>query len=100
MVGMAFAAVPLYSIFCQVTGYGGTTRQAQAAPDKVLDRVVTVRFDGNISNNLGWSFRPLQREVKVHLGEVGTVEFLAENRGDTVTTGTAAFNVAPAETGA
>jgi len=100
MVGMSFAAVPLYSIFCQVTGYGGTTRQAQAAPDKILDRVVTVRFDGNISNNLGWSFRPEQREVKVRLGEIGTVKFLAENRTSHTTTGTAAFNVAPLEVGA
>ena len=100
MVGMAFAAVPLYKIFCQVTGYGGTTRKAQAAPAHVLDRVVTVRFDGNISNDLGWSFRPLQRQVQVKLGEVGTVEFLAENRTDKTETGTAAFNVAPDQVGA
>ncbi len=100
MVGMSFAAVPLYRIFCQVTGYGGTTRRAQIAPKKILDRVVTVRFDSNISNNLGWSFRPLKREVQVHLGEVGTVSFLAENRTDKTETGTAAFNVAPDQAGA
>ncbi len=100
MVGMSFAAVPLYRIFCQVTGYGGTTRVAQAAPGKILDRVVTVRFDSNIANNLGWSFRPLQRAVKVKLGEVSTVAFRAENRTTTTETGTAAFNVAPDQAGA
>ncbi|MEQ9692480.1 MAG: cytochrome c oxidase assembly protein, partial [Bauldia litoralis] len=57
MVGMAFASVPLYRIFCQVTGYGGTTQQADKAPDEVIDREVTVRFDANIVNGLGWSFR-------------------------------------------
>ncbi len=100
MVGMSYAAVPLYRIFCQVTGYGGTTRRAQIAPKKVLDRVVTVRFDSNISNNLGWSFRPLKRQVQVKLGEVGTVSFQAENRTDKTETGTAAFNVAPDQAGA
>ncbi len=100
MVGMSFAAVPLYRIFCQVTGYGGTTRIALAAPKQVLDRVVTVRFDSNISNNLGWSFRPVKRQVQVKLGEVGTVSFLAENRTGKTETGTAAFNVAPDQAGA
>ena len=100
MVGMSFAAVPLYHIFCQVTGYGGTTRRAEAAPKTILDRVVTVRFDSNISNGLGWSFRPLQRQVQVKLGEVGTVAFEAENRTDRTETGTAAFNVAPDQAGA
>jgi cytochrome c oxidase assembly protein subunit 11 len=100
MVGMSFAAVPLYRIFCEVTGYGGTTRVAQAAPEKVLDRVVTVRFDSNIGNGLGWSFRPVKRQVQVKLGEVGTVSFLAENRSNRSATGTAAFNVAPDQAGA
>ncbi len=100
MVGMSFAAVPLYRIFCQVTGYGGTTRVAQAAPKRILDRVVTVRFDSNISNNLGWSFRPVKRQVQVRLGEVGNVSFLAENRTTRTETGTAAFNVAPDQAGA
>jgi cytochrome c oxidase assembly protein subunit 11 len=100
MVGMSYAAVPLYRIFCQATGYGGTTRRAEVAPQQILDRVVTVRFDSNISNNLGWSFRPVERQVQVHLGEVGTVSFLAENRTAKTETGTAAFNVAPDQAGA
>ena len=100
MVGMSFAAVPLYRIFCQATGYGGTPRQAARAPDTMLNRVVTVRFDANIGNGLGWSFRPQVRETKVKLGEVGTVSFLVENRGEATSTGTAAFNVAPDDVGA
>jgi cytochrome c oxidase assembly protein subunit 11 len=100
MVGMSFAAVPLYRIFCQVTGYGGTTQRAERAPTATLDRVVTVRFDANVGNGLGWSFRPLVREVKVRLGEVGEVAFVAENRMSSASTGTAAFNVAPGDVGA
>jgi cytochrome c oxidase assembly protein subunit 11 len=100
MVGATYASVPLYRIFCQVTGYGGTTRVAAAAPATVSDRMVTVRFDGNVGNGLGWSFRPVQREVKVKLGEVTTVEFEAENRTWEKETGTASFNVQPDEVGA
>ncbi len=100
MVGASFAAVPLYRIFCQVTGYAGTTRQANAAPADLGDRFVTVRFDSNISNDLGWSFRPLQREVKVRLGEVGQVSFRAENRTSRTETGRAVFNVTPDAVGA
>jgi cytochrome c oxidase assembly protein subunit 11 len=100
MVGMSFAAVPLYRIFCQATGYGGTTRQATAAPAEVGDRMVTVRFDSNIANGLGWNFRPLQREVKVKLGEVGQAVFLAQNRTSKSETATAVFNVAPDAVGA
>jgi cytochrome c oxidase assembly protein subunit 11 len=100
MVGASFAAVPLYRIFCQVTGYGGTIRQATAAPTELGDRVVTVRFDANIANDLGWSFRPLQRQVKIRLGEVGQVSFLAENRTSHTETGRAVFNVAPDAVGA
>jgi len=100
MVGMSFAAVPLYRVFCQLTGYNGTVRQAETAPAATLDRIVTVRFDANVGNGLGWSFRPLQREVKVRLGEVGTVNFLAENRMGVANTGSAVFNVAPGDVGA
>ena len=99
MVAMTFAAVPLYRMFCQATGYGGTTQKAERAPGRTLDRVVTVRFDANVGNGLGWSFRPVVREVKVRLGEVGEVAFAAENRMSRASTGTAAFNVAPGEAG-
>lgn len=100
MVGMSFAAVPLYRIFCAVTGYAGTTQQATRAPDATLDRVIKIRFDANIGNGLGWSFRPAERQVRVKVGAVAEVSFVAENRGTTRTTATAAFNVTPLQVGA
>jgi cytochrome c oxidase assembly protein subunit 11 len=100
MVGASFAAVPLYRIFCELTGFDGTPRQASAAPATTSNRVVTVRFDSNIGNGLGWSFRPLERSIKVKLGEVAHVAFLAENRTPWTATGTAAFNVTPESVGA
>jgi cytochrome c oxidase assembly protein subunit 11 len=100
MVGASFAAVPLYRIFCQATGYNGTVQRAEKAPDKVLDHYVTVRFDANIGNGLGWSFRPEQRSIRLKLGEIGTVKFRAENLMDTAATGSAVFNVSPDVAGA
>jgi cytochrome c oxidase assembly protein subunit 11 len=100
MVGMSFAAVPLYRMFCQVTGFGGTPLRADAAPEGTIDREVTVRFDANIGNGLGWSFRPLERQIRLRVGEVAEVRFLVENRGRETSTGTATFNVSPDVTGA
>src|SRR5690242_345583 len=69
MVGMSFAAVPLYDLFCRVTGYGGTTQRAEAAPGEILDRTVTVHFDANTAPDLAWNFTPAQQSVEVRLGE-------------------------------
>jgi cytochrome c oxidase assembly protein subunit 11 len=99
MVGMAFAAVPLYRLFCQITGLAGTTQQADAAPEAAIDRDVSVRFDANVGNGLGWGFRPLTRSVEIKVGAVGEAIFVAENRTDRQTTGTAVFNVTPLEVG-
>jgi cytochrome c oxidase assembly protein subunit 11 len=99
MVGAAFAASPLYSMFCSLTGFGGATRKAEAAPGQVLDREMTILFDSNISNDLGWSFRPEQRSMRVKIGQVAEAAFIAENRGDRETSGVAAFNVMPGELG-
>jgi cytochrome c oxidase assembly protein subunit 11 len=99
MVAASFAAVPLYRMFCDLTGFDGTPRQASAAPGTIADRTVTVLFDANIGNGLGWSFRPEVRSVKVRLGEVGHVTFLAENRTPWPVTGTASFNVTPEAVG-
>ena len=100
MVGASFAAVPLYRIFCNVTGYSGTTQRADAAPGEILDRVVTIRFDTNIGAGLDWTFRPEQREVRLKLGEIGQVSFLAKNLAARASTGTASFNVSPLDVGA
>ncbi|MEP4705370.1 MAG: cytochrome c oxidase assembly protein, partial [Hyphomicrobiales bacterium] len=67
MVGMAYAAVPLYEIFCQVTGYGGTTQRADAPADKVLDHEITVRFDANVGSGLPWEFDPEVTKMKVKI---------------------------------
>ncbi len=99
MVGLSFAAVPLYRVFCQVTGYGGTTQVAEAAPDRVLDRTVTVRFEGFVNGKLPWRFAPEQREVTLKVGEPGLVFFKAENLADRPTAGVATFNVTPLKIG-
>lgn len=99
MVGASFAAVPLYDIFCRVTGYGGTTQRVEAAGDRVLDRMVKVQFDANIASGLGWRFEPAQRSVNLHLGETALVAYTAENLTGVDTQGTAVFNVTPESVG-
>ena len=100
MFGMAYAAVPLYQWFCQVTGFGGTTQVAEVAPVEVLDKTIKVRFDANVAPGLPWAFRPMQREVEVRIGEVTEVAYRSENRGEVGTVGTASYNVTPAAAGA
>jgi len=98
MVGMAFAAVPLYDLFCRVTGFGGTPQTADAAPDIVLDRTIKVRFDA-ATMGIAWRFRPVQREVTLRIGEVGLAFYEATNTSDRPITGSASYNVAPYSTG-
>ena len=99
MVGLSFASVPLYRLFCQATGFGGTTQRAIAAPGAVGDTLVTVRFDATTATELGWDFRPLESSVWVHPGEQREVFFRAVNRTSETVTGTATFNVTPTKTG-
>lgn len=99
MVGLAFASAPLYSLFCRVTGFGGTTQRAQAAPGPVAGRAVTVRFNADVNGGLPWSFRPDQHDVTLALGEQGFASYSVENRGATPVTGTAVFNVTPDKAG-
>ncbi len=99
MVGLSFASVPLYRLFCQATGYGGTTQRAAAAPSEVADTVITVRFDAQTAPDLGWEFRPLTRELRVHPGEQQEVFYRAVNRSADPVTGTATYNVTPAKSG-
>ena len=98
MLGMSYAAVPLYQIFCQVTGYGGTTQRAAAAPTTVLDRTITVRFDANVSG-LPWKFEPVVRRMDVRIGENSLAFYRATNISAKPSTGTASFNVTPEITG-
>ena len=79
MVGAAYAAVPLYNWFCRTTGFGGTTQVSEKAPDHVLGRTITIRFDSNVAPGLPWKFVPEQNEIKVRIGEVATVNYKVVN---------------------
>ena len=100
MVGMSYAAVPLYRIFCQVTGYGGTTQVATEAPAQAIERTITVRFDANVSRDMGWSFKPAQRKIELKVGESSLAFYRAQNTTSKPTVGTATFNVTPLAAGA
>ena len=98
MLGLSFAAVPLYDLFCRVTGFGGTTQVSKEAPKIVLDKVVSVRFDTNV-NNLDWNFKAKSNVIDVKVGQVNRIEFEVENLGNETTHGVASFNVSPASFG-
>jgi cytochrome c oxidase assembly protein subunit 11 len=100
MIGLSFASVPLYRLFCAATGYNGTTQRATAAPrESVGDVRITVRFDAEIAADLGWEFRPLQASVDVRPGEERVVAYRAVNKTSAPITGTATFNVTPYKAG-
>ena len=98
MLGLSFAAVPLYDLFCRVTGFGGTTQVSKEAPKIVLEKVVSVRFDTNV-NNLEWNFKAKSNVIDVKVGQVNRIEFEVENLGNETTHGVASFNVSPASFG-
>ena len=99
MLVMAFAAVPLYQLFCQATGFAGTTQRASKPSDVVLDRTITVRFDANVIG-LEWTFEPLQRKIDVRIGESTLAFYRATNTSSRPLVGAASFNVSPDVTGA
>jgi cytochrome c oxidase assembly protein subunit 11 len=100
MLGLTAAAVPLYRLFCQVTGYGGTTQVAEALPAEPLAQTIKVRFNADIDPDLPWSFRPLQREVEVRIGEQHLAFYRAQNHSDRAVAGQAVYNVTPFKAGA
>jgi cytochrome c oxidase assembly protein subunit 11 len=99
MLGAAFAAVPLYDWFCRTTGYGGTTMVAKEAPSRTGKREITVRFDANVTGNLGWKFTPEVSSIKLIPGEVKTVYYRLTNTTDRETVGIASYGVTPERTG-
>jgi cytochrome c oxidase assembly protein subunit 11 len=99
MVGLSFASVPLYRIFCSATGYEGTTERAARAPGKESNRFITVRFDSETAPGLGWRFAPEQHEIKVHPGEQYQAFYRAVNRNSTAVVGRAVYNVTPFKAG-
>ena len=100
MVGLSYASVPLYDLFCRVTGYGGTTQVADAKSDQiVMGHPVAVRFDSNVNPALNWSFVPLESKVTINPGEEIVVNYRATNLGTFPSTGTSTFNVTPVKAG-
>ena len=102
MGGLAYASVPLYELFCQVTGYGGTTQQVDAeaaAGIAVIDRDINVRFDANTASSLDWNFAPEERQVTLKLGEQKLINYVAKNLSDEPIVGMASFNVTPQSVG-
>ena len=100
MLGMAYAAVPLYDLFCRVTGFGGTTQTAEnrSAPE-ILDETITIRFDASKGRGMPWRFTPMQDAVEVRIGETGLAFYEAHNPTDKPVMGTATYNVAPYSVG-
>lgn len=99
MGALSFAAVPFYDLICRVTGFSGTTQRAESAPETVAERVVTVRFDASIGDDMPWKFEPVERSIKVKVGETAMAFYRASNPTDHPITGTASFNVAPYDMG-
>lgn len=99
MGSLAWAAVPFYDWFCRVTGFGGTTGVAAAAPDAILDRTVTVRFDASKAKGMAWEFKPVEREMDVRIGETGLAFYEAYNPTDRPIAGQASYNVTPYSAG-
>ncbi len=95
MASLSFAAVPFYRWFCQVTGFAGTTSVATEAPGQILERTMKIRFDASLEGGMPWTFRPMQRDMTVRVGETGLAFYEAHNPTDRVVAGTAAFNVMP-----
>ncbi len=99
MAGLAWAAVPLYDMFCRVTGFGGTTQVATEGSDRVLERMVTVRFDASTVRGMPWEFRPVQTKIQLRIGETALAFYEAYNPTDRVIAGTASYNVSPFSVG-
>ncbi len=95
MASLGWAAVPLYDLFCRVTGYGGTTAVASGAGVEVLDRTIKVRFDASLEAGMPWRFRPMQREMEIRIGEVALAFYEAENPTTRTVAGSASYNVTP-----
>lgn len=99
MGALAWASVPLYDLFCRVTGFGGTPGVADAGSDEILDQTILVRFDASLARDMPWEFRPVEREMEIRIGETGLAFYEAHNPTNRPIAGTASFNVAPYSTG-
>jgi len=99
MGSLAWAAVPFYDWFCRVTGFGGATNVAEAGSDVILDRTITVRFDASLDRDMPWTFKPVEREMTLRIGETGLAFYEATNPTDRPVAGSASYNVTPYSAG-
>ncbi|WP_425051999.1 cytochrome c oxidase assembly protein [Psychromarinibacter sp. S121] len=99
MGALAWASVPFYNWFCRVTGFGGTTGVSTAGADHVLDETIKIRFDGSLDKNMPWTFKPVEREIELKIGETGLAFYEAYNPTDRPVAGQASYNVTPYEAG-
>lgn len=100
MIGLAYASVPLYQLFCKVTGYGGTTQVTSNTAETIIaNHPIKIRFDANVSPGLNWRFEPVDKPVKVNPGEEIVINYRATNLGDAPSVGTSTFNVTPVKAG-
>jgi cytochrome c oxidase assembly protein subunit 11 len=96
---LSYASVPLYKLFCQVTGYGGTTQQVTSPSSQILERKIKIRFDANTKPTLDWNFQPVQTSIDISVGQNALAFYQAENTGKDPVVGTATFNVTPEKAG-
>jgi cytochrome c oxidase assembly protein subunit 11 len=99
MLGLGMSSSILYNTFCKVTGYGGTTQEADENLSEVIDRKVTVKFDSNVADHLPWAFKPQQKEMELKLGQSGLAYYTVKNTGTRPIVGVANFNVTPVKAG-
>ena len=99
MGSLGFLSVPLYDLFCRVTGFGGVTQESDTASDTILDQTIKVRFDATLDSGMPWTFKPVQREMELRIGETGLAFYEAHNPTDRPVAGTASYNVFPYEAG-
>lgn len=100
VMGLAgLASVPAYDLFCRVTGFGGVTQVSETASDRILDRVIEVRFDASLDRDMPWEFRPVQTKMELRIGETGLAFFEAYNPTKRAVAGTASYNVSPFNAG-
>lgn len=100
MFALAFGSVPLYRLFCQKTGYGGTLQLATERPSRIENRLLTIRFNADVHRDLPWEFKPLQSSIKVYAGETGLAFYRVKNLSSQPLTGIAIYNVTPDKAGA
>lgn len=97
MVGAAYASIPLYNLFCRTTGFGGTPLIAKKAPDHSIARKITVRFDGNVTDGLPWTFAPEKTHIDIRIGATTLFHYTAKSYGSAETEGIASYNISPPE---